>query len=419
MRTEITINGSPSPAVTYVAWAPVPARIRLADADGATTAVNVRLRNQNTRRGGQVVFFTAISGTGAPDLRLSLPINGAPVDFFVAGQFGRSSTADGDGAIDVVDASTNQVLSLTRLMVRIRKNAVNLTTLERNRLLAALATLNDRGMGRFSDFRNVHTNAGDPEAHGNAGFLPWHRAFLLDLERELQQIDATVALPYWRFDRPARSLFTRAFMGVPDSTTGTVQFSSDNPLLFWTTDGTVGLVRRPQFNTQTGFASVIDEAATLGLGGAGIQYGRFLRMEGNPHGRAHTSFRGFISDIPTAARDPLFFLLHANVDRLWAKWQWFNRRFDVTSAASYSFLGSAGSPGATRVGHNLDDTMWPWNQRTTPPRPPTAPGGDFPRSSLGSAPGRTPMVRSMIDYQGVLVPASRLGFDYDDVPFEA
>ena len=51
-------------------------------------------------------------------------------------------------------------------------------------LLAAFATLNNAGMGRFADFRNVHSSAGDPEAHQNAGFPPWHRAFLLDLERE-------------------------------------------------------------------------------------------------------------------------------------------------------------------------------------------------------------------------------------------
>ena len=50
-------------------------------------------------------------------------------------------------------------------------------------------------------------------------------------------------------------------------------------------------------------------------------------MEFNPHGSAHTSFiLGFINDVGTAARDPLFFMLHANVDRLWAKWQWIHKR---------------------------------------------------------------------------------------------
>ena len=84
-------------------------------------------------------------------------------------------------------------------------------------------------------------------------------------------------------------------------------------------------------------------------------------LERNPHGRAHVSFRGYIFDIDTAARDPLFYLLHCNVDRLWAKWQWLRRRFDKTSTGTFPFLGRAGQAGAARVGHNLLDTMWPWN----------------------------------------------------------
>ena len=423
MRTEITLSGSTSLADRYLGWAPVPAQIRLADPTGASGPVPVRLRNQNPTRGGQVVSYTAIPGTEQAELALTLPADGMPVEFHLAGQFQRPSTEDGDAAVEVIDATTSQVLGITPLMVRIRKSAVTLTTAERDRFLAAFATLNDRGMGRFSDFRNVHTNAGDPEAHGNAGFLPWHRAFLLDLERELQQIDPSVALPYWRFDRPAPSLFSRAFMGVADPTTARVQFSAANPLQFWATDGAPGVVRRPFFNTRTEAATgpggaVFTEADTLTLGGPGDRYWPFRTMEGNPHGTAHVSFAGFVSSIPTAAKDPLFFLLHANVDRLWAKWQWVKGRFDMTSSSTFSVQNPFGDPGTTRVGHNLNDTMWPWNQVTTPPRPPTAPGGTMAPSPLTSAPGLSPTVGAMIDHQGVRTPPSRLGFDYDDVPFQ-
>jgi tyrosinase len=225
-------------------------------------------------------------------------------------------------------------------------------------------------------------------------------------------------LPYWRFDQPAPGLFSEDFMGVPDSV-GTLQFSGVNPLQFWATDGIAGIVRPSRFNTQTQPANVISEASTLLLGGQDGLYEAFRRMEGNPHGPAHTSFGGSISSIPTAAKDPLFFMLHANVDRLWAKWQWVKQRFDVTSTKTFSAQGSAGDPAARRVGHNLDDTMWPWNQITTPPRPPAAPGGTLAPSPLTSAPGLSPTVGALIDYQGVLTPPSRLGFDYDDVPFQA
>jgi tyrosinase len=428
VRAEITFNGDATAASRYLGWAPVPAQARLSDPTDATGPVMVRLRNLSTTQGGQVVFFSATPGVAQDDLELTLPLAGTPVQFFLAGRFQRPSIADRDANVQIVNMATNQAIGTTPLMVRVRKNATTLTTAERNRLLAAFATLNDRGFGRFADFRNIHTSAGDPEAHQNAGFPPWHRAYLLDLERELQRIDPSIALPYWRFDQPAPNLFTRDFMGVSDLSTGRVLFSATNPLQFWATDGVPGIVRRPRFDTQTQPATslqgpVITEPETFLLGQTATsppvhRYRRFRRYEGNPHGTAHVSFTGSISQIATAAKDPLFFLLHANVDRLWAKWQWLNRRFDINNSSSFEPLGTAGSPGSARVGHNSNDTMWPWNQITTAPRPSTAPGGTMAPSLLTAAPGPSPTVGSMIDYQGVRTSASRLGFDYDDVPFE-
>ena len=153
---------------------------------------------------------------------------------------------------------------------------------------------------------------------------------------------------------------------------------------------------------------MISEASTLGLG---TTYPVFRGMEGNPHGTAHTRWGGSISSIPTAAKDPLFFLLHCNVDRLWAKWQRQNNRFNPAQAASYD--SNPGNP----IGHKLPDTMWPWNGVTGAPRPPTAPGGAMASSACVSAPGAQPRVQSSLDYQGSVSANSRLGFDYDDVQF--
>jgi tyrosinase len=162
-----------------------------------------------------------------------------------------------------------------------------------------------------------------------------------------------------------------------------------------------------------------DEAATIQFG-AGVfsAFGEPFTglprggIERNPHGLAHTSFGfGWIISPPSAPRDPMFFLLHANVDRLWAKWQWFFKRtVDADPNAYYN--GPTVKPG-----HNISDTMWPWNGITGNPRPDTAPGGALAPSALTSVPGPSPIVRSMIDYQAVNGGA-HLGFDYDDVPFE-
>lgn len=406
MEVELHINNSKSARARFVAWAPSPCRIRVTNPSGATgPTVSLAITGRSAAGGGVVVFRKGATGSFSTSLKLTVPVDGTSVPFFVAGRFGRPSVNNGDVRIEVRNGTT--LVGAVPLMVRVRKNANALTPGERDRLVSAFAQLNNQGLGRFADFRNMHVAASSPEAHSRPGFLPWHRAYLLDLERELQAIDPSVALPYWRFDQPAPNIFKPEFLGVSDQN-GTVHFGANNPLQFWVTDGVQGINRRPFFDTDTGSANVISEAQTLALG---TQYPAFRTMEGNPHGFAHTSFGGSIASIPTAARDPLFFLLHCNVDRLWAKWQRQNSRFDAAQAASYD------SAAANRIGHHLPDTMWPWNGVTTAPRPSTAPGGPLAASPVAGSPGLQPRVRDMLDFQGRVNSVSRMGFDYDDVPF--
>ncbi|MDT5061036.1 MAG: tyrosinase [Acidobacteriota bacterium] len=420
MKVELQINNSVSPGARYVSWAPSPCRIRVTNAAGTVLpTVNIKISSVSPPSGGMVVFRKGTTGSFSTTLSLVVPTNGTTVPFFVAGRFGRPSINDGDVTIEAhanltLPISIPTLVGSVRVMVRIRKNAESLTPGERDRFVAAFAQLNNQGAGRFQDFRDMHTDVSSPQAHGAPGFLPWHRAYILDLERELQAIDSSVALPYWRFDQPAPNLFTGDFIGVSGSN-GNVQFSNNNPLQFWVTDHAQGIVRGPRNNwnpaTQPG-PTVKTEAQTLALG---TQYPAFSSMpnglEGNPHGTAHTRWDGFLRQIPTAAKDPLFFLLHCNVDRLWAKWQRLNGRFDPAQAASFD--SNPGNP----IGHNLVDTMWPWNGITAPPRPPTAPGGPMASSPCVSAPGPQPRVRSSLDYQGSVNALSREGFDYDDVKF--
>jgi tyrosinase len=405
MVVEIQINNSTNVMARYVAWAPSPCRIRVTNPAGVPAqVVNLRLSATSVAGGGRVEFREKPSDAFASSILLHVPTNGTSVPFFTAGLFGSASRSDKDVTIEARRGNT--VVGSVKVMVRVRKNANTLTAGERDRLVAAFAQLNNQGMGRFADFRDMHTAVSSAQAHGAKGFLPWHRAYLLDLERELQNIDPSVALPYWRFDQAAPNIFTPDFLGVSDNI-GTVSFSASNPLQFWVTDGVQGINRRPFFNTGTAPGGLRTEAQTIALGTA---YPAFRTMEGNPHGSAHVSFGGSISSIPTAARDPLFFLLHCNVDRLWAKWQRQNSRFNPAVAASYD---SAAAP----IGHNLPDSMWPWNGITGGTRPPTAPGGAMAASPSVTAPGGQPVVQQALDYQGTINAASRLGFDYDDVAF--
>jgi tyrosinase len=416
MKVELQINNSVATGARFVSWAPSPCRIRVTNPAGTILpTINVRITGVSVAGGGAVVFRSGAAGAFSNTLNLAVPRNGTSVPFFVAGRFGQPSVNDGDVRIEARAALIPMVRPTTlvgsvKVMVRVRKNANTLTPGERDRFVSAFAQLNNQGAGRFADFRDMHTNVSSPQAHGAAGFLPWHRAYLLDLERELQAIDPSVALPYWRFDQPAPNIFTLDYLGVSNAL-GTVQFSATNPLQFWFTDGVQGINRRPLFSTAVAPPGLRTEAQTLALGGVNNLYASFRTLEGNPHGSAHTSFGGSISSIGTAAKDPLFFLLHSNVDRLWAKWQRQNGRFDAALAASYD------SNPANPIGHNLVDTMWPWNGITGPPRPPTAPGGAMASSPCVSAPGAQPRVRSSLDYQGSVSALGREGFDYDDVQF--
>ena len=427
MKTEVVLNGKADPAANYIGWSPRPATVRLSDATGATAAVSALLRNQRPT-GGQVVFSSSAAGPFKDTLKVSLPVNKSPVNFFVAGKFGKASSNDKDASIEVVVDGTSTVLSQTALMVRVRKDATTLSTGERDRFIGALATFNAKGMGKFKDIRAMHVSAALDESHGAGpddfqdAFLPWHRAYLLDLERELQAIDKSVSLHYWRFDKPGPTLFTADFLGEP-RTSGTVRFASTNPLKDWKSDGTVGFRRVPRFNIATSGAGnsdgpVISEVATLALG---TNYADFVLMEGEPHGHAHVSWTGPVNNPATAPNDPLFFMLHCNVDRLWAKWQFVNKLWNQTAADAYSFLGKAGDPNSTRIGHNRLDTMWPWNGVTTAPRPSTAPFSGstpgLPPSIIANAPSKTPKVGDMIDYQGHITAGLWQAFDYDDVMF--
>ena len=418
MAVEIEINGTLNANARYVAYAPSPCRIRLA---GATTEnVKVQLSSRPAQPGGGVVvFYSSRNEPSKQSLELTLPADGSWVAFEIGGKFGSPSVNDKDCLL-VVNGVGNEIT--LPLMVRVRKNANNLTQGERDRFLEAYFQLNLAGTGIYQDFRNSHVKASDDEAHGGPQFLPWHRAFLLDLERELQIVDPSVSLPYWRFDQPAPKVFQADFMGqtrqVPELDEGSgdlVVFNIDNPLAAWATDGVSGILRSARFNTLTSPAPgvpsegfpVLTQSETLALGDV---YAEFQSMETLPHAAAHVSFTGSISSVPTAVKDPLFFLLHANVDRLWALWQWLYKRINSQELETYT--------PADRDGRRLADTMWPWNGIVTPPRPDFAPGGWLPDSTVTSTPGKTPKVQDTIDFQGYEISTTRLGYGYDDVPYE-
>jgi tyrosinase len=428
-QVDIQVRGE-SVDDDFLTWAAAIARIRL-QPGGANQDTVVALRNANAREGGQLVFGERTTGapTATKDtLTLTLPRNGNWVEFNVAGKFPFASFGKKDAIIQAVNEPGGATeLGRLAVMVRVRKNANDLSELERKQFLNALNTFrqitNVSGQN-FGLFHTIHTGDGYWQAHVQNAFLPWHRAFLLHFERRLQQIDPLVALPYWRFDKPADKVFSPDFVGAPSNTSFNAILARTNPIFGWT------IRRRPAFAPNQAPADILSQAGTLALGGRRNEFASFTQMEVDPHGSAHGEAAGprsngsWIGNPTTAAQDPLFFLLHCNADRLWARWQLINGRFgdDELAYSPRGTFSAAPVPKAHRIGAYSLEKFWPWggqvdqnpDVRRQDDYPPTAPGGQLPQVT-GLAPKPAPTAEEMLDYLGLQKPEHQLGFCYDDI----
>ena len=89
----------------------------------------------------------------------------------------------------------------------------------------------------------------------------------------------------------------------------------------------------------------------LGFGGGSASpaqfNGAYGDLEMQPHNVVHSALGGLMGDPDTAAQDPIFWLHHANIDRLWNQWiEQGGGRADPTDAAwlntTFTFYDEAG-----------------------------------------------------------------------------
>lgn len=169
--------------------------------------------------------------------------------------------------------------------------------------------------------------------HGSWFFQPWHRGYLIYFERicraaiVAQGGPASWALPYWNYSRGGTNPDVRrippAFLpanvgGQPNplfvpnrngGATGTVVFSQSQI--------SVACVQRRRFVGSSG--------GTPGFGGlpTGFSHGGGTpgASELTPHNDMHGAVGGLMGGFNTAGLDPLFWLHHCNIDRLWEVWR--------------------------------------------------------------------------------------------------
>jgi tyrosinase len=378
-QVEVEFNNTSSVDDDFLCWSPVVARARLLNGQefpSGSPKVNISGRHIGDDATGSLLFQSHEQADDAPadakeHIELSLPGDGAWVTFSVMGK--TASTSDKDVAILVTDEH-GQDVSFLPVMVRVRKDARELSEEERAKFVQAVRDLhNARG---FEKYWQAHQSAFGFDIHGLNSppypplFLAWHRAFLLNFERELQQFDRTVALPYWKFDEasylpgqtPADSIFSPEFLGEHSNTT-IVVFEEDHPWFNWRT----AISKRPlQRNRSpdpaTGSGPVAGSELNSILDGFDNHQDAGGELEVDYHNGVHRRVLGWLVQ-PYSPADPLFFLLHANVDRGWAHWQARHKAFDTTGTDAKSYHATGSHPGGDAPymkGSYANDAMWPW-----------------------------------------------------------
>lgn len=137
---------------------------------------------------------------------------------------------------------------------------------------------------------------------GMRRFLPWHRAYLVAFERELRSIDANLSVPYWDWHEDAGRLVGFA---------GLLGLSSGRSL--GNLPGEISDPSRPWF--------VDSDTFSIYAQYTGDYYPFTRELEFGPHNSAHTWIGGDMANVMISPNDPAFWFHHAQVDRVWAKWQ--------------------------------------------------------------------------------------------------
>ncbi len=212
--------------------------------------------------------------------------------------------------------------------------------------------------------------------HQSWFFLPWHRGYLIALEKQLREDivslggPSTWALPYWSYLDKGQYPMPPAFAQktLPDR--------SPNPLFVDARygpdlDGNIYVPTReaiaqhpgdPNFSRGPVTIDSIYRTPFTGSGPVNPGFGGPVTgfsndgqtsgyLEANPHNLVHVYVGGIfnnhkygiMADPGTAALDPIFYLHHANIDRLWAFW-------NFVSQANFNPMNPSWLNGPTAAG---------------------------------------------------------------------
>lgn len=194
-----------------------------------------------------------------------------------------------------------------------RRCFTDLSEDERNRLGEALNQLFGNGSSNnfIGNNAKLHADNFRSGIHWGPVFLPWHRDYLRKLEVELQKFDSNITLPYWDWTRKdSRDLESepwKSFFGGRNNSGG--KFDHWDYFRRMTSENWV----LPTLKGENNSISIVGELNAS-------SFTDFRRLEAGSHTPGHVWVGGTMSS-RDSPNDPLFYLHHCNLDRLWAIWQ--------------------------------------------------------------------------------------------------
>jgi tyrosinase len=235
--------------------------------------------------------------------------------------------------------------------------------------------------------------------HGSPWFVAWHRWYVFYFEKIVRKFSgaADFALPYWNYasDQGTSLQLPAAFQQPTDqqgniipiyedlrglgfanpagSGAQNVPMNQDGYMPFSQTDYNPALSAINLFPSDDTYVAPPDPAYyAFGLAG---------RLEVQPHDDVHVNVGGLMSNVPVAAGDPIFFVHHCQIDRLWASWQsysdsvynWGSTPTDPSEAAwkgrKFDFVDENGKVVNVTTGGQMSTKDMGYVYDSLPPRP--------------------------------------------------
>jgi tyrosinase len=273
----------------------------------------------------------------------------------------------------------------------LRKNQNFLSATEKKQFTDAVIALKAKAGGSsgnlYDGFVSTHYD-NVPYGHFGPAFFAWHREFLIKFEQALQSIknDQSIALPYWDWsvNQGPPWPFTDDFLGgngqgsnwqVMD---GPFAYSKGKWPLIVRSDTEpypflvrqLGTSQQPRRSLPTGpdvsaalQATPYDVAPWSVRSQSGFRNRAegYIPADGQPHMHSlvHAWVGGSMTSM-TSPNDPVFWLHHCYMDKLWSDWMAMH-----TGPGQAVYLPDGGA----EPGHNLRDPMPPWNTPNETIRP--------------------------------------------------